>query len=238
MAARILVVNPNSSQAVTDGIDRALDPLRFEGGPAIACRTLAEGPPGIESQAHVDAVAGPLCDLIAAEAAATDAFVIACFSDPGLAQARERVAPPVFGISESGILAALSLGERFGIIAILPTSIPRHRRYVRQLGLEARLAGDRAIGIGVTGLAGGDDVLERMQAVGRQLIEEDGADVLILGCAGMADRRAALEERLGRPVVDPCQAATAQALAAVRLGWRRPGNRAGEGTIAATGGTA
>lgn len=219
MPGRITVINPNSSVQVTAGIDAALAPLRFADGPDFDCLTLAEGPPGIESQRHVDQVAGPLCDLIVREDAQSDAFVIACFSDPGLAQARERSARPVFGISESGILAALALGERFGIIAILPTSIPRHRRYVRQLGLLDRLAGDRAIGVGVTGLAGDNDVLERMVAVGRRLIDEDGADVLVLGCAGMADRRAALEDRLGCPVIDPCQAAAAQALAAVRLGW-------------------
>ena len=105
---RITVINPNSTQAVTDGINDALNPLRFEDGPEIECLTLPEGPPGIESQRHVDGVITPLCDLIAREDNQSDAFVIACFSDPGLMSARESTAKPVFGISESSILSALS----------------------------------------------------------------------------------------------------------------------------------
>ncbi|MBT4166914.1 MAG: Asp/Glu racemase, partial [Rhodospirillaceae bacterium] len=153
-------------------------------------------------------------------AAGADAFVVACFSDPGLHSARETTSRPVMGISESGITTALTLGERFGIIAILPAGVARHKRYIRQMGLEGRLAGDRPIGIGVTGLGAEDEVEGRMTAVGQQLIEEDGADVLIMGCAGMARYRGRLEDTLGVPVIDPSQAAVAQAIAAVRLGYR------------------
>lgn len=219
MAERIVVINPNSTQAVTDGIDRALDPLRFADGPEIECRTLPEGPPGIESQRHVDGVIDPLCKMIESEDNAADAFVIACFSDPGLHSAREISNRPVFGISECAILSALSLGERFGIIAILPASVSRHQRYIRQMGLESRFAADLPIGVGVTDLKG-DEVEERMAGVGGELVNDHGADVLILGCAGMADYRSRLEDRLGVSVIDPSQAATAQAIAAVRLGYR------------------
>ena len=222
MSERIVVIKPNSSVDVTAGIDAAMAPLRFADGPSIDCLTLAEGPPGIECQRHVDGVIGPLCDLIEREGNSADAFVVACFSDPGLHSARETTPHPVMGISESGITTALTLGERFGIIAILPAGISRHKRYIRQMGLEGRMAGDRAIGIGVTGLnADGatDAVEERMREVGRQLIEEDGADVLIMGCAGMARYRHSLEDTLGVPVIDPSQAAVANAIAAVRLGY-------------------
>src|SRR5204863_1334284 len=81
--ARIRVVNPNSNEAVTRGIDAALAPLRFADGPEIVCSTLAEGPLGIETQADVDSVVMPLLRLIEADNA-SDAFVIACYSDPGL----------------------------------------------------------------------------------------------------------------------------------------------------------
>jgi Asp/Glu/hydantoin racemase len=222
MPERIVVINPNSSVDVTAGIDAAMAPLRFADGPTIDCLTLAEGPPGIECQRHVDGVVEPLCDLIEREGNRADAFVVACFSDPGLHSARETTDRPVMGISESSITTALTLGERFGIIAILPAGISRHRRYIRQMGLESRLAGDRAIGVGVTGLnaeGATDAVEERMQEIGRQLIEEDGADVLIMGCAGMARYRHALEDSLGVPVIDPSQAAVGQAITAVRLGY-------------------
>lgn len=219
MGERIVVINPNSTRAVTDGMDAALAPLRFADGPRIDCLTLAEGPPGIESQRHVDGVVGPLCAMIEREDNAADAFVIACFSDPGLHSARETTRRPVMGISEGAIAAALTLGDRFGIIAILPASVSRHRRYVRQMGLEGRFAGDIPIGVGVTDLKG-SEVEDRMAEAGQRLIEAHDADVLIMGCAGMAHCRPALEDRLGVPVVDPTQAAVAQAIAAVRLGYR------------------
>ena len=79
----ILVINPNSNPAVTAGMDQALEALRFAEGPAIRCATLAEGPFGIESQRDVEAVALPLARMVEADNAA-DAFVIACYSDPGL----------------------------------------------------------------------------------------------------------------------------------------------------------
>ena len=224
MNERIVVINPNSSVDVTDGIDAAMQPLRFFDGPSIDCLTLKDGPPGIETQRHVDSVVGPLCDLIEREGNNTDAFVIACFSDPGLHSARETTTRPVMGISESGITTALTLGEKFGIIAILPEGVTRHKRYIRQMGLEGRLAGDRAIGVGVTGLSAEEEVESRMTAVGRKLIEEDGADTLIMGCAGMARYRHRLEDTLGVPVIDPSQAAVADAIAAVRLGYRNHSN--------------
>ena len=211
MSARILVINPNSSTAVTDDIARALDGFRFRGGPAIDCLTLDEGPPGIETQRHVDEVVAPLCRAIERERA--DAFVIACFSDPGLHAAREVASAPVFGIAQCGILSALARGERFGIVAILETSIPRHRRYVASLGLSARMAGERAIGLGVTQLAQEDTVADRMTQAAERLRDEDGADAIVLGCAGMARYRAPLETHLGCPVIDPSQAAVGMALA-------------------------
>lgn len=213
MSERILIINPNSSAIVTEDISRALDGFRFPGGPVIDCATLAEGPLGIETQRHVDEVVAPLCKVIERESAA--AFVIACFSDPGLHAAREIAAVPVFGIAQCGMLAALSFSERFGIIAILEASIPRHRRYVTSLGLSDRMAGERAIGLGVTELTHEDAVMARMAEAGERLRGDDGADAIVLGCAGMARYRAPLETQLGCPVVDPTQAAVGMALAAL-----------------------
>jgi allantoin racemase len=216
MSAPIVVINPNSSEAVTAAIDRAVAPLRMAGGPLIECVTLAEGPPGIESQAHVEQVVQPLARLVQAREDAA-AFVIACFSDPGLQLAREAAARPVLGIAECGMLTALTRGERFGIIAILPGSVPRHLRYVRQLGLAARFAGDLPIGLGVAELADEHRTIVRLSAIGSELRDHYGADVLVLGCAGMAQYRDQLQEALGVPVIDPTQAAVTMALGAVRL---------------------
>src|SRR5262249_28902928 len=91
---RILVINPNSTQAVTDGIDRAMEPLRMSGGPAIECVTIKEGPPGIETQAHVESVVAPISNTVRARDNDCSAFVIACYSDPGLHAAREVTTKP------------------------------------------------------------------------------------------------------------------------------------------------
>jgi Asp/Glu/hydantoin racemase len=215
MSDVIVVINPNCTAAVTAAIDAALDPWRMAGGPAIECVTLAEGPSGIETQAHVEQVVRPICGLVRERADAA-AFVIACFSDPGLHAAREASARPVFGIAECGLLTALTLGERFGILAILATSVPRHLRYVRQLGLSTRLAGDLPLGLGVVELADAGRTFARLVEVGERLKVDHGADVLVLGCAGMARYRKALAGALGVPVVDPTQAAVTMALGAVR----------------------
>ncbi|MGH7099300.1 MAG: aspartate/glutamate racemase family protein [Stellaceae bacterium] len=212
MSGRILVINPNSTEAVTAAIDRAMAPLRSPGGPEIRAVTLKEGPPGVESQIDADGVILPLLRLIRDEERGTGAFVIACFSDPGLFAARETTAKPVLGIAECGILWALTLGHRFGVISILARSVPRHLRYIAAMGVKDRLAADLPIELGVTALADERATLERMIAVGTRLRDEHGADVLVMGCAGMARYRDALAEVVRRPVVEPTQAAVAVAL--------------------------
>lgn len=215
--SRILVINPNATETCTAAIDRAAEPFRLAGGPAVDCLTNREGPPGIQSQADSDAVIPHLHAICQREAAST--YVVACFSDPGVQSLRERTGRPVFGIAEAGMAAALSLGERFGVIAILPSSISRQRRTVRAYGLSERYAASRSIGLGVPELADGERTRAAMIEAGRRLRDEDGADVLILGCAGMADQRAPLAEATGLPVVEPSQAALARALGAVLQGW-------------------
>jgi Asp/Glu/hydantoin racemase len=213
---RIVVVNPNSNEVVTKGLADALAPIIFADGPEIECRTLKEGPYGIETQEHVESVSLPLRRMVA-ESNDADAFVIACYSDPGLAVCREVTARPVFGINEAGVLTALARGERFGVIAIGQRSIRRHVRYMRQMGLLERFAGERPLNMSVAETASGEGTLARMIDLGRQLCDSDGADVIVMGCAGMARHRAPLEAALGIPVIDPTQAAVAMALGAVQF---------------------
>lgn len=217
MERTVFVINPNSSEKVTTGIDAAIAPLRAADGPAIRCLTLKEGPPGIQSQRDVDSVILPMLALAKTVEAQAAAYVIACFSDPGLHALREQSRVPVLGIAECGILTAMTMGQRFGIIAILPTSIPRHLRYVGAMGVTQRLAGDLALGLGVAELSDETRTLGRMKEVGARLRDNHGADVLVMGCAGMARYRVAIEDHLGIPVVEPTQAATAMAVGRARL---------------------
>jgi Asp/Glu/hydantoin racemase len=218
----ILVINPNSSEAVTRGIDEAVAPLRMAGGPAIECMTLKEGPPGIETQQHVDGVVAPLVRTVREREADYAAFVIACYSDPGLHSVREATRKPVLGISECGILTALTLGQKFGVIAILRQSVARHLRYIGALGVADRLAGELPVGLGVTELADEARTFGRMVEVGRALRDAHGADVVVMGCAGMARYRRPLQDAIGIPVVEPTQAAVSMAIGRVRLGWEAP----------------
>jgi Asp/Glu/hydantoin racemase len=200
-------------------MDEALAPLRREGAPDIKSVTIAEGPPGIQSQRDVDFVVPHVCRRIG-EDNQSDAFVIACFSDPGLHAARETTDRPVLGISEVGMTTALNLGQRIGVIAVLKQSIPRHTRYFRAMGIADRVAGEVAVDLPVVELSDETKTRGRMLEVGRALTGTFGADVLVMGCAGMARYRAGLEDALGVPVIDPTQAAVGMAIALVQLGLR------------------
>ncbi len=199
-------------------MDACLDLVRAGTTHTIRCVTIAEAPSAIERQADIDSAEPLVVKRVAAETAG--AYVIACFSDPGVAEARQVSACPVIGIGEAGYLAALGFGGRFGVVSILESSIPRHARHIEKLGLSSRLAGDRALGLGVAELSG-ERVVEAVAAVGRLLRDEDGADALVLGCAGMGQHRPEVEAALGIPVVDPVQAGAVSAASMLTLDYNR-----------------
>jgi allantoin racemase len=209
--ARILVVNPNSSVTCSDGISAALAPFRLAGGPDFDVMTLREGPPAIYDWRDWHRVVEPLCRLIEREPA--DAYVIACASDPGIEAARATTRRPVFGVFRCAVAAAVARGERFGVIAIVDASKARHLAALRAMGLEDRLAAEVALNVSM-------DTLLEPEAARTRLIEAArgcaaaGAETIILGCTGMAHHRVAVEDAIGLPVIEPCQAAAAIALTA------------------------
>ena len=207
----ILVINPNSDESVTEGMIRELKGFHFSEGPRIECVSLSDGPFGIESQADIEAVTLPLRKMVS-ESRNVDAFVIACYSDPGLHVCREASEKPVFGIQECGVLTAMSLGDRFGVIALEESSIRRHLRYLRQMGVMERLAGERAASLSVRESVSGKGTFEKLLRAAKQLRDSDQADTIILGCAGMATHRAKLELVIGIPVIAPVQAAVSMAM--------------------------
>lgn len=217
---RIVVINSNSTRRVTDEFDRAIEPLRFADGPTIDCLTLAEGPPGVESQRKADELIGHQNRLIEREEARADAFVIACFSDPGLQAAREVTAKPVIGISEAAMTAAMNLGGRIGVVSILQSAVRRHHRMFAAMGIAGRVAGDVALNRKVSELANDAEVMRLLTAAGERLRDQMGAEVIVLGGAAFANYRQRLEAAVGLPVVEPVQAGVTMALAAVRFGWR------------------
>jgi Asp/Glu/hydantoin racemase len=217
--ARILVLNPNSTVDVTKSMDKALDVLRTRGAPEIVCHTLMGTPAGIETQEDVESVVLPTLRHLRENPA--DAYVIGCFSDPGLAVCREAMKAPVVGIAESAYLTAAGLADKFGVLSIKKGSIARHLRQIRLLGLDGKLAADRALDMGVLELADRQRSIARIIEVGTELRDRDGAGVLILGCASMGTYRTEIETALGLPVVDPTQAAVMRAEGLLRLGYAR-----------------
>src|SRR5262249_19129639 len=110
---------------------------------------------------------------------------------------------------------ALARAGRFGVIAISQRSIARHRRYLLQMGLADRLAGERPLEMSVAETTSGEQTLRRMVGVARQLRDEDGAEAVIMGCAGMARRRRPVEPARGLPVPAPPQPAVTMAFGAL-----------------------
>ncbi len=210
--SRIVVVNPNSNLACSREIDAALAPYRFADGPAIDVMTLREGPPAIYDWSDWFAVAAPLRCFVERERA--DCFVVACASDPGLAGLCQATPTPVLGIFSCAVLAALARAERFGVIAIVDASKARHLLALRTLGVETRLASEIALNVSMDTLLDAGATRAAMQRAGRDLVA-DGAGAVVMGCAGMAHHRAAVEDACGVPVIEPCQAGVVAALGVV-----------------------
>src|SRR5207253_11119603 len=136
---------------------------------SIESATLKEGPPGIETQQHVDGLIAPLVSFVRKNEERYAAFVIACYSDPGLHSVREATRKPVLGFAECGILTALTLGHRFGVIDILQKSIARHLRYMGALGVMDRLAAELPVGLGIAEMADEKRTFGRMVEIGKRL---------------------------------------------------------------------
>jgi Asp/Glu/hydantoin racemase len=215
MSQRILIINPNSSLSCTAGIAAALAPLATAGGPRFEVVRLAEGPPAIATWRDWYQVAEPLCQLVEREAAA--AYVIACVSDPGLEAVRMATPRPVLGMLRCAVAAALTRAERFGIIGFMETSRPRQRRALQAMGVEARLAGFEPLNLPMEVLTDPSAPRARIQAAARALTAQ-GAEAIVLGCTGLAGHARAAEDAAGVPVIEPCQAAGAMALLALRGG--------------------
>jgi Asp/Glu/hydantoin racemase len=202
----LIILNPNSSDTVTAAIDRAIAPMRASGVP-LRCVTSRDGPKSIESQRDGDLSIAPMLSLAARLEPEALGFVIACYSDPGLHALRDQTSLPVTGIQRASVAVAMSIADRFGVIAILESSVRRQRRSFAAMGVTPLWCGSRALGLGVADLADPGKTAARLIEVGRQLRDEDGAEVLILGCAGMADYRDLVAAETGLPVVEPSQAA-------------------------------
>ena len=212
MFGRVTMVNPNSSERISTQVHDAVVPLADDLGVEVEVVTSKAGPPAIESDDDVIAAVEPMIEV--AKKNPADAYVVACFSDPGIGEMRTNLDAPVFGIAESAVLAAMSRGRRVGIISAVDEALPRHDRYWDRIGVAQRVVRDVATGRGVLDLESEEAYSDVLEA-GRELAGS-GADVVVLGCTGMTHLRVRLQDDLGLPVVEPCQAALRFAASALR----------------------
>jgi Asp/Glu/hydantoin racemase len=220
----ILLINGNTTPAVTVGIEQA-GRAAAPPGVTVSAITPPSGPATVESYLDGQLAAVGVCAAIAAQQEAADAFVIACFSDPGLYAAREFSRRPVVGIAEAAMLTAVQLGGRFGLLTPQPRLRPVLEGLVRSYGFADRLAGVQVVDWSVAAAAQpGPARSEAFLQAGRRAWRDDGAEVLILAGAVLAGLEVELAAQLPIPVLDPIKCAVAQAYALLLLG--QPTNRA------------
>jgi allantoin racemase len=223
---RILVVNPNASVEMTDVIREQLHAVAR---PDVVVDVVNPpgAPPAIESALDEAACVPPMLALVRQAASrGYEAVVIACFSDPGLDAAREATDLPVVGIQDAAMHLAAQLGYRFSVLTTLAHRAPLRERAALLAGLDRRLASCRPLDLPVLEtVVNREQVLQKIVRVGRQAIEQDGAEVLVLGCAGLGDLAARASAALGVPVIDPNAAALklCEALVDLKLSHSRAG---------------
>jgi allantoin racemase len=209
------VINPNTTASMTEVI--AASARSAAGGDVeIDAVTSAWGPASIES-AYDEALAVPGL-LAAVRERPADGYVVACFGDPGLDAAREVAPGPVLGIAEAAMRTATHLGRSFGVVTTLSRTTGRTEELVDRYGVRPFCRSVRACEVPVLELATDPDARKRVLEECRAAVETDGAEVVVLGCAGMADLCADLTVEVGVPVVDGVAAAVATLEGLVRLG--------------------
>lgn len=226
---KILVVNPNTTASMTDKIRETAVAIAAPGTEIVAVNP-ADGPVSIEG--HYDeawCLPGLLTEAKKGEAAGADALVIACFDDPGLDACRELLTIPVIGICEAAMATASMVGHGFSVVTTLPRAVPIIEALAFKYGYERHCRKVRSAEIPVLALEeeGGAAAAKVREEV-LKAIEEDHAEAILLGCAGMTDLAASLTEETGVPVIDGVAAAVKFAEALAGLGVKTCKRRAYE----------
>lgn len=196
---KILCINPNSSKEITESIDALCQKYALK-GTFLETKCIEEAPQSIENYDDAAISTGHLLEKFRKWEKAYDGFIMACHGDMAVDILRECTNKPVIGIAEASMILALPLGHKFSILSLKRKSATKKEDLVRKYGLENRCASIRATGLRVLG----DDGQKKksLYREGRKAVEEDRAEVLILGCAGMAGLEKELEKKIGVPVLD------------------------------------
>ena len=214
---RLRIVNPNTTASMTRKIEAAARAVARDDTEVTAVNP-EFGPASIEGYFDEAFSVPGLLDEIA-KAPDADAFVIACFDDTGLEAARCATPAPVIGIGEAAFHMASLIAEKFSVVTTLSRSIAPIERNLSKYGLIARCARVRASDVPVLALEEeGSGARALIEAEIAKALDEDGAEAIVLGCAGMADLAASLADKFGVPVLDGVACAVALAEAAFAVG--------------------
>ncbi|MBW4660720.1 MAG: aspartate/glutamate racemase family protein [Drouetiella hepatica Uher 2000/2452] len=214
---RIKVINGNTFESMTQGIDQSAQAARFPDTEIVTTQPKA-GPESVESYYDEYLAIPGILEEIILSGDEFDAFVIACWGDPGVEAAREITLKPVIGIAEASMYVANMVAARWGVITTQHRTLDMIEKTIYKTGFSHRCVSIRTTGIPVveteTAREATTDALEQ---IGRLAIAQDKAEALCLGCAGMSGLDHALEKRLGIPVIDSVAAAVKMAEAIVSL---------------------
>lgn len=215
---RIKVIIPNSSEEFRDEQADHRRQVAME-GTSVDVICLLKGPVSLESSAD-EAYAAPylLDEVKKAEKEGYDAVTIDCAGDPALRAAREIANIPVVSGGEASRLLALALGDKFSVITVLSNTVDIIKSNIVASQLDGRLASVRSAEVPVLELKDHERAKASILREARKAIEEDGADVIVLGCTGMAKLAKEIQEELGVPVVEPATAAIKLAEILVQMG--------------------
>lgn len=194
---RILIINPNSNPQMCSAIQETAE-VFVQGRYEVACMPTPDAPDFIETYEDILRAGPGMVRLVGEQASDWDAFIIACHYDPNLDAIKEIADKPVVGMGEASMIVASMLGHRFSIITTDEHSIPLHEECARKYHLHDLLASVRAPEEGALDLS----EEERIYRISQLVIEEDMAEIIVLGCAGMAGLDKQLQSRLSVPVLD------------------------------------
>lgn len=219
---KILVLNPNTSVTMSGEIDAAARAAAAPGTEIVTTEP-SFGAAAIDSAAESYLSAVGVMDAVASlQATGTfdfNAVVLAGFGEHGKDALQEMLEIPVLDIAESAAHVAHLIGRRFSVVTTLARSIAPIEDRLLLAGLAAHCASVRACGLGTAEVdADPAGAITAIVAEAEHAVTEDGADVICLGCAGMAGVTGAITDALGVPAVDGVAAAVGLAQMLVGLG--------------------
>ena len=211
---KILVINPNTTASMTTKIGAAARAVARPDTEIVATNS-QNGPASIQGFLDVaTCVPGLLAEVV--RHPDVDAIVVACFDDTGVDAVRTMVSVPVLGIGEAAYHAASMISTKFSVITTLLRSVPGLENNLMRYGLAQKCVRVRATDIPVLKLEEGDHAtLSKIRSEIREAIEQDKAEAIVLGCAGMSDLMTQLSEEFGLPIIDGVAAAVTFAEALV-----------------------